>query len=240
MSEQGIEPWMVWKSFRLFNQSKGWRRMPLTLDDIRETLYSFRWVREFPSLKETKETLQRMLEMGVLKKAYCYYAPSNWETRRQSTEHLAMIRAACDFLFKYGYWVKPLPNSGYKEKGVPDVIAVRKGDNPRLSMNIAFASSEGRLYVECETGKKYLYGSLDEWLAETMIGKIDALLKKEEDKHGGASSSGVMFVLTEKLFDAYVRLYRGEHPGLVKRKRLLGRDRFLVYSISGILPQEYE
>ena len=66
MDERGIKPWMVWKSLRLFNQIKGWKHMPLTLDDIRETIYSFKMVKEFPSLKETRETLQKMLEKGVI------------------------------------------------------------------------------------------------------------------------------------------------------------------------------
>jgi hypothetical protein len=238
MAKKGIKPWMVWKSFRLFNQSKGWKHMPLTLDDIRETVYSFRLVREFPWLKETQETLQGMLEEGVIKKAYCYYAPANWETRRQSIEHLAMIRATCDFLSKYGYWVKPLPASGYKEKGVPDVIAVRKRDNPRIGMNIAIASTEGRLLVECETGKKHLYGALDEWLAETMIKKIDALLEKEEDVYNKSNNSlGIMFVLTKKLFDAFLRLYRREHPEIMKRIQMLGRDQLRIYNVESILPK---
>lgn len=240
MAEESIKPWMIWKSFRLFNQSKGWKLMPLTLDDIRETIYSFRMVREFPSLKEAQRVLQGMLKEGVIRKAYCYYAPSNWDTRRQSIEHLAMIRAACDFLFKYGYWVKPLPASGYKEKGVPDVIAVRKGDNLRIDMNIAFASTEGKLYVECETGKKHLYGDLDEWLAEIMIKKIDSLLEKKGRNESQKSAPEIMFVLTEKLFDAYVRLYRRDHPVLMRRRRLLGRDRFRIYNIESILPREHE
>lgn len=238
----GVEPWMIGKAFRLFNQSMGWKLMPLSFGDIRETLHSFRLVREFPGKKETLKVIQELLDKDKLRKIYCYYAPSSWETRRQSLEHLAMIRAACDFLSNGSYWVKPLPTSGYKEKGVPDVIAVRKGDNPRLSMSTAFACSEGRLYVECETGKKHLYGDLDEWLAKTMIGKVDALLRKKEegDKDRGASSSGVMFVLSEKLFDAYVGLYRRRHPGLMRRMGLLGRDRFRVYNIGGILPWDYE
>jgi hypothetical protein len=220
---------MIWKAFKLFNQGMGWRHMPLSFDDIRETLHSFRLVGEFPGKKETQGVLQGLLDKGVIRRAYCYYAPSMWETRRQSLGHLAMIRAACDFLSNGSYWVKPLPTSGYEEKVVPDVIAVRKGDNPRLGMSTAMASSEGRLLVECETGKKHLYGDFEEWLAKTMIGKIDALLKKEE-------SSGVMFVLSEKLFDAYVGLYRRRHPGLMRRMGLLGRDRFLVYRIGAILP----
>jgi hypothetical protein len=214
--------------------------MPLTLDDIRETIYSFKMVREFPSLKETRETLQRMLKEGVIKKASCYYAPYKWETRRQSIEHLAMIRAACDFLSKYGYWVKPLLTSGYKETGVPDIIAVRKVNNSSIDMNIALASSEGRLYVECETGKKHLYGDLDEWLAETMIKKIDMLLEKKGRNETQNSSLEIMFVLAEKLFDAYIRLYRSEHPRLMRKRKLLGRDRFRVYNITGILPWECE
>jgi hypothetical protein len=236
----GVEPWMIWKTFKLFNQGMGWRLMPLTFNDIRETLHSFRLVREFPGKKETLKVIQELLSKDKLRKIYCYYAPSSWETRRQSLEHLAMIRAACDFLSNGSYWVKPLPTSGYNEKGVPDVIAVRKGDNPGLSMSTALTCSEGRLYVECETGKKHLYGNIEEWLAKTMIGKIDALLKKEEDEGGGASGSGVMFVLSEKLFDAYVGLYRRRHHDLMKWMGLLGRDRFLVYNIEGILPRGHE
>ena len=152
-----------------------------------------------------------------------------------------MIRASCDFLSKYGYWVKPLSTSGYNEKGVPDVIAVRNGDNPKLNMNLAFAKSEGKLYVECETGKKHLYGRLDKWLAKTIIEKIDHLpLKKEKNSKSVIFDSEIIFVLSERLFESYVKLHRDKHTELMRRAGLLRHDMFRIYNIKSILPLEYE
>lgn len=180
----------VIRAFDLYNRRMRWEKLPLSLAEVQRALYLFGVCRGYPSWDSVKKLLDRDMnadipgtkrrvpdELCVLK-AYGLYAPVSWETGGQSIEHLAMIRAAYEWLLRRGVEVKALTASSFT-KGYPDLVGVATADVMKAVFGYSSTWDETVLLVECETGLKSEGETVVERLVLALSKKVRALRPPE-------------------------------------------------------------
>ena len=217
--EKHIRVSQVVEAFEKFSRLRGTGYLPLSIEEVAEAVgaYAAGGYLSKESARELMDKL-RYLKTGI-REALGYYAPATWENETgQSIEHLAMIRAICDWAGRQGIIAKPYLTLDRTFEGAPDVLLY----TPRREI----------VYVEVVSSRK-------KSSPESIIAKYTRWAENLSSASVAEHKKSIWVVLTDADFERFKK--ERESWSFSPKLRVLEEDGYLkILPISFFLRQSPE